>query len=93
MMTIMGHLMVGSDFILFNCLVFILFMIIYLFMGMKKHFEVEPSLTNAAYFTTMSHATVGYGDISPKTDLAKAVVTVHIGIVWLTFAMATSLSL
>ena len=38
----------------------------------------EPlSRTDAIYFTTVTFATVGFGDITPVSDLARAVVTVQ----------------
>ncbi|SDO91018.1 Ion channel [Arthrobacter sp. ok909] len=38
----------------------------------------EPlNRTDALYFTTSTFATVGFGDITPKTELARAVVSVQ----------------
>jgi hypothetical protein len=46
-------------------------------MDMMKHFGVEKSFTDAIYFTTATHATVGFGDITPKTNLARWIVSIH----------------
>tara|TARA_Y100000590_G_scaffold382967_1_gene453314 strand:- start:424 stop:708 length:285 start_codon:yes stop_codon:yes gene_type:complete len=34
--------------------------------------------TDYFYYTVVTHASVGYGDISPKTKKAKMLVTLHI---------------
>lgn len=77
-------------FLVVNIIVFIVFFFTYRFMGMKEHFGTEPTNANAMYFTTVTHATVGYGDILPKTRTAKMVVTLHVLIVWTLIALATS---
>jgi len=33
---------------------------------------------NPVYFGVITHATVGYGDLSPETSLARTVVVVHV---------------
>ena len=79
-----------SSFFLTNIIILVLFTIIYSLMGMKKHFGVDSTVTNAAYFAGVTHATVGYGDVAPKTKAAKWVVFTHIMLVWSLVAIATS---
>jgi voltage-gated potassium channel len=46
--------------------------------GQQAHAFTEPlSRTDGLYFTVTTFATVGYGDISPQTELARALVTVQ----------------
>ena len=41
-------------------------------------FSTELNLGNALYFSVVTMTTTGYGDISPKSGLAKAIVSVQI---------------
>lgn len=77
-------------FLVVNMIIFTVFFFVYRFMGMKEHFDVEPTSPNAMYFTTVTHATLGYGDIIPKTRTAKMVVTLHVLLVYTFIALATS---
>jgi voltage-gated potassium channel len=46
--------------------------------GQQANAFTEPlSRTDGLYFTVTTFATVGYGDISPQTELARALVTVQ----------------
>jgi len=46
--------------------------------GQQANAFTEPlSRTDGLYFTVATFATVGYGDISPQTELARALVTVQ----------------
>ena len=41
------------------------------------------SNTDILYFSTITHSTVGYGDIAPITNYGKLLCTLHIIIVFL----------
>lgn len=64
----------------------LLFSIIYYFLNLD-HFYVynsnentETSFTylDALYYSTVNGVTIGYGDIYPKTDIGKCVVTIQL---------------
>jgi voltage-gated potassium channel len=42
------------------------------------HLVEKLSWLNAYYFSVITLATVGYGDITPKTDLGKFLTTIYI---------------
>lgn len=81
------RLPMALGFLLCNAIVFLSFLVLYKNMDMKHHFDVEPTLENATYFTAVTHTTVGFGDITPKTQHAKNAVLLHISIVWTLFAL------
>ncbi len=57
------------------------------------HFTEKLSWVNAYYFSVVTLATVGYGDITPKTDIGKIFTTVYIfagvGIITSFFTLTT----
>jgi hypothetical protein len=75
------------NFVSWNLVIFLGFAITYMTIDMKKHFDTENTLVNGLYFTTTVHTTVGYGDITAKTPLAKMIVTAHMLCVWTLVAM------
>lgn len=48
--------------------------------SVKRHFDTDQalSLISALYFSIVTFATVGYGDISPKSDIARFWVSIEI---------------
>lgn len=42
------------------------------------HFKGGSGPFDAMYFTLVTHSTMGYGDITPTTRLAKSIVMMHI---------------
>ena len=75
------------NFVSWNLVIFLGFLITYTAIDMKKHFGTENTLVNGLYFTTTVHTTVGFGDITAKTPLAKMVVTAHMLCVWTLVAL------
>jgi hypothetical protein len=71
-----------NNFLTLNILIFLGFMTVYRGIGMKKHFDTDDTLVNAIYFTATAHTSVGFGDITAKTPLAKMLVTAHMMSVW-----------
>ena len=64
--------------------------------GFENHFtrsdnvKSPPTLVDVIYFTTTTHATVGYGDIVPKTQLAKITTSIHMILVFICIIMGIS---
>lgn len=44
----------------------------------EKHFEFTDPWVDPFYFSATATSTVGLGDITPKTRLARLIVTVHL---------------
>lgn len=73
-------------------IIFVHFMIILLF-SVINHFYLSPSDFNGGetitcyndtlYHTIITHASIGYGDISPKTKLARLIASFHVIIVFM----------
>jgi len=82
--------MTSKRFVSANLLIYTLFTGLYLYIGMKEHFDTPNTLTNAMYYAATTHSTTGYGDIIPKTSLAKMLATAHMFCVWILIAIATS---
>ena len=49
----------------------------YLYSTMKEDFGFSDDSLDPYYFSLMTMSTVGYGDFSPKTRRAKALVMTH----------------
>lgn len=45
------------------------------------------STVSKMYFSAVTHLTLGYGDITPKTDMARLIVMMHASLSWLSFIM------
>jgi hypothetical protein len=58
---------------------------VYMSMDFGRHFTCAQPVTPAGkvYFAMMTHASVGANDITPKTDAARTVVSLHALFAWL----------
>lgn len=76
----------------YHAAVFAAFYALYNFIpgGFEKHFNTPGPVTagDVGYFTAITHATVGYGDVYPKTTAARMLVVAH---VLLVFAVAANI--
>jgi len=69
----------------FNIILIIIFGIIYkiLYIIDKKSFSTELSWFDSFYFSSITNFTLGYGDIIPKSIVAKTFVVMHSMIFWM----------
>lgn len=66
-----------------NAAILAIFGLTYWGIGMDRHFGTKGgTLGDALYFATVTHTSVGFGDIVPKTKTAKVLVTAHALAVW-----------
>lgn len=72
--------------VLYHVCVCVFFSGVYSVLGIKGNFNyIDKTPMNALtplYFTAVTHTTTGFGDITPKTDLARIVVIVHLLLAW-----------
>lgn len=73
-----------------NAVIYLLFSFFYimLYKSDPKNFVGAEGDGDLFYFAMVSHTTTGYGDILPKTPMAKFVVWLHLGCV-LVFSLLT----
>ena len=73
-------------FIQYNALLFVIFGFIYWILyeiDKEEHFTYDKSYNmtsfiDVLYFTITTQTTIGYGDISPRSKLAKIIMMLHI---------------
>lgn len=71
--------------IIYNFILMFTFMIIYKIINMIDENSFSSKLNNidTLYFTIMTQMTVGYGEIVPKSQLAKMLVMIHTTLFWM----------
>ena len=78
--------------LMYHVLIYGAFFGVYMVMpgGFDKHFNVpekkKMNVADVAYYTIVVHSTAGFGDIYPLTFWGRAVVTAHLGLVFLATA-------
>jgi hypothetical protein len=81
--------------VMYQCVLFTIFVAIYSSMNFRAHFEApNPNAPitpiTITYFTLASQTTTGFGDIHPKTDPARILVSIHILLAWIPMIMIFS---
>tara|TARA_B100001094_G_C17641707_1_gene535306 strand:- start:155 stop:424 length:270 start_codon:yes stop_codon:yes gene_type:complete len=75
---------------IFQIAIIFIFSLIYYFIG-KKNFVGVKNYFDCLYFSTITTASVGYGDIVPKTYLAKFFVLIQSFLVLINLGYVISL--
>ncbi len=70
--------------IIFNIFLIFIFTSIYKLLDIidNNSFSERLDIYNAFYFSSITNFTLGYGDILPKTRIAKMFVILHSAIFW-----------
>lgn len=79
-----GH-MIGS-LLIYNAVIFLLFVPVYLFIDFDKHFITEnkkSTLGDKLYFALMTHSNAMAGDYVPKTETIRRIMSFHILLTWM----------
>lgn len=74
------------NYLYINFLIIFVFSVIYWWYGSDTHFVFQPHFAvnnrmtylSALYYTFITHTTVGFGDISPKSKLTQIITMVHL---------------
>ena len=74
------------NYIYVNFLIIFIFSIIYWWYGtsenfvLQEHFKVNNRMTylTSLYYSFIIHTTVGFGDISPKSNLIQIITMIHL---------------
>jgi uncharacterized membrane protein len=60
-----------------NAIIFVVFTTLYWLMDSKEPGKHFGSNFDPVYFSIITHTTIGFGDISPKTTAARRVTSAH----------------
>ena len=68
-----------KDKLIYNIIATIIFSVIYYIIGLidKNAFSEKLTYTQALYFASTTNFTLGFGDVLPKSNLARLVVVIH----------------
>lgn len=71
--------------LVYNIVIFLIFLPIYIFLDFSKHFisEKPATLGDKFYFCMMTHSNAMAGDFVPKSKTARTVMSFHILMTWL----------
>jgi hypothetical protein len=73
-----------GNLLIFNLVIFSIFLPVYLLIDFNKHFASDKpvSVTGKIYFALVTHSNAMSGDIVPKTDVARSIMAAHIMLTW-----------
>lgn len=74
-----------GSLLVYNVVVFVVFLAVYLLIDFDTHFGSEKKATFAdkLYFCMMTHSNAMAGDFVPRTAVARRVLSLHILFTWL----------
>ena len=81
-------------FIISTILICIIYSLIYWSLGNTEHFNIQNTTQNnltyidALYFSFTTHITLGYGDITAKSQLMRGIVISHVILIILSLTYA-----
>ena len=81
-------------FIISTILICIIYSLIYWSLGNTEHFNIQNSIQNnltyidALYFSFTTHITLGYGDITAKSQFMRSIVISHVILIILSLTYA-----
>lgn len=80
------HFHMLGGLLLYNLVVFLVFLPVYLLLDFNKHFYSEnkdSTLGDKLYFCLMTHSNAMAGDYVPKTEAIRRVMSLHILFTWM----------
>jgi hypothetical protein len=74
-----------GNLLLYNLVVFLIFLPVYLLIDFDYHFGAEKKATlgDKLYFALMTHSAAMAGDFVPQTATARRILSLHILLTWL----------
>ena len=79
-------------FLFLAIVIILMFALIYWVMGNNTNFhtntETDLTFLDALYFAMGTHTTIGYGDITAKSQLMRGITSIQIGLLILQIAFA-----
>lgn len=77
------------NYLYLNFFIIFIFSVIYWLYGTDEHFVFKPHFSvnhnitymTALYYSLVTHSTVGFGDITPKSTFIKIITMIHIIII------------
>jgi hypothetical protein len=95
--SILAHSRFFEALLLYNIILFVIFVAIYHLIDFRRHFDLPehtpPTTHSILYYTFMTQAQVMAGEISPKTNLGRQLLVVHVFLSWFVTVALLGMSL